>query len=218
MLDVGLISAVKKVFAEKPRHHCSVADVIAVIQKESGGVATFRGSDPLFRMNLNMVLNWSKHRAPSLTEQRFRQTITIPDGPLRTMWCKFRFEAVYVEWARPYARSAQLTDEQMILLSSSVGLGQQMLRFVVQHLPATEGLALAYKFMGDTNEQIRWVIGNLEQNHHADKKLQFARYNGGPGVRINGKVYSTYGADVLARSEKIAQELRERGYVKEDTD
>lgn len=211
MLDLGLIKTVSKVYAEKPRTACSIADVLAVIDKESHGVPVFRGSDPLFRMNLNMVLHFTQRNYPAIREPDIRRIITIPDGPLKHQWCKFRFEQNYFGWARQYASG--LLVEHCVLLSCSVGLGQQMLRYVVQGLPALEGIEVAYKFMGDVSEQIRWVIGNLEQNHSDDKRLQFARYNGGPSVKVGGKVYSTYGNDVFQRSIVIAQELKERGHA-----
>lgn len=202
MIDRGLVARVKKVYEASAHTGVDLAEVLAVIQKESAGVPYFYGSEVIFRPNIKMIRD--KH---PLTEHQIQQLILIPSGELKGKWSKFRYEHHYLPWAKAYA--PQLTPAEQALLSCSVGLGQQMLRFVVQKHPPAEAMTRAYKFMGDIDEQIRWVIGNLRDNWSKDRQLVYARYNGGPGVKIGGATYHSYGRDVAIRVAGIRQFLVE---------
>lgn len=225
MIDRGIVARTRVAFEKRKPSGVTLSDVLAVIDRESGGIPIFRGNEPLFRMNLNMAVSWVEAREhPSIenktmmvrfrsnaTEKDIRDALVIPAGPLKGNWAKFRFEHGYWrEWAKPLTGSYPFTPAQLVLLSSSVGVGQQMLRFVVQHLEPAHMLDQAYKFMGDLDEQINWVIGNLARDVHPDKQLMFARYNAGPGARLHGKTYNTYGADVATRSHKLELWLKEQ--------
>jgi hypothetical protein len=225
VIDRGLVARARALYNARAPKGVAFSDVLAVIDKESAGIPYFLGNEPLFRMNLNMALSWVEPRPhPTIphktimvrfksgaTEKEIRDVITIPAGALQGKWSKFRFEYGYWhEFAKPLLKVHEFTPAQLVLLSSSVGLGQQMLRFVVQKLHPELMLEAAYQFMGDLDAQISWVMGNLEHDAHQDKQLMFARYNAGPGARLHGKTYNTYGADVLTRSHKIELWLKEQ--------
>lgn len=208
MIDIGLLSKVKQIYDVRKPHGVLLSDVLAIIQKESNGVPTFYGSEPLLRMNLNMAISWKAHDGRVLksgaSAAEIRSAISIKGGPLNGLWCKFRFESGYWEnFVVPLAahHPGLWTPAELVLLSSSVGLGQQMLRFVVEKLPADQMLTRANAFMGNVTEQINWVIGNL-QSHAGDRQLMFARYNLGGAVK-GGKTYHTYGANVMHRAQEI---------------
>jgi hypothetical protein len=214
MVDRGLLVRVKQIYGEKARGDVTIADVLAVIMKESSGVPTFTGKEALYRANLRAADGWRENgtwRSTDTTEQEIAQAFIIPDGPLKGLRAKFRFERSYwYKWALPLAQEHKslFTPTDLVVLSSSVGLGQQMIRYVVEHHKPQDMLAAARRFMGDVAEQIRWVIGNLQRIHNEDKQLMFARYNLG-SAKINGFTYWHYGKDVLASSEKIEEWLKE---------
>ncbi len=219
MIDLGTLTKVRNVYDKRKPDGVKLSDVLAIIDKETGGAPVFRGGEPLFQMNLNMAVAWTeKHLNPDNTiskvrfasgasEKEIRAAMIIPVGALKGMYCKFRFEAAYWhQFAMPMQE--HFSPAHLVLLSSSVGIGQQMLRAVVQKKPVGEMLEAAYEFMGNIEEQITWLIGNLA-SHADDRQLMFAKYNLGSAVK-NGTVYHTYGADVLARAEKIEKWLKEQ--------
>jgi hypothetical protein len=215
MIDRALYSQVAAIFEAQKLEGISVADVLAVIEQESNGVAIFRGTEPLFQSNVRAAVGALRARGDRrTTEQDIKNMITIPSGPMKGMYSKFRYESGYMQdFALPLLSLYPFSGAQLILLSSSAGLGQQMLRFVIQKQVPALMLTDAYSFMGNVGRQIEWVIGNLKQLKNPDKQLMFARYNGGPGIHPDGKVYNGYGASVVARAQKIDAYLKENHYV-----
>jgi hypothetical protein len=223
MIDRTLYARIKLIMDIKQPKGVSVADVLAIIEQESNGVPIFRGTEPLFHANVHAATIWTEtigkppvtaRMKSGATEQEIKDIITIRNGPLKGMYSKFRFEYGYWNtFAKPLLLRFPFSAAELVLLSSSVGIGQQMLRFVVEKKAPVEMLADAYQFMGDINRQIEWVIGNLQAMRHTDKQLMYTRYNAGPGAKYRGATYNGYGKAVANRVVRIERELLEIEHV-----
>lgn len=215
MIDLGLVSAVRRGLEAypKPIKHVTLPIILAVIDKESSGIPIFNASDPLFGMNISMGVSWidkeGKQFWSGMTRRAIKDAVVIASGPLKGNWAKFRFERGYWdEWAKH--QDAPI--EEKFLMACSFGLGQQMIKFVVEKLPPEKRRAAIYAFMGDVNQQIQWVIGNLEglMARTTDLQLALTMYNAGPNAKATWRAYRVYGGDVLKRLDRIKKELKER--------
>lgn len=177
--DPVLINRVHSVVASKPRKAVTSADVLAVIQKESGGVSHFTGTEPLFKANLRAA-----QQITGLSEIQILQVVTFPDGPLQGKFYKFRCEPGYWEWASKLRNS--WTPQERFLLSCSFGLGQKMARWLVGGgIEPLQWIPFIHKFARDQNLQIQYCAGDLDallwqaRNDKDQRFLAFTRYNQG---------------------------------------
>lgn len=204
-MDLALKAKVEEIIAQRPRKHVRVSDVLAVIDKESGGVPIFRGTEILFKQNLQAASNITH-----LTTDQIRQAMTIQDGPYKGMISKFRCEPGYWLWAKRYANAIK-KPEDLILLSCSFGLGQQMSRWLVTGTPVHEWAATVRKFMGSVSLQIAYCVGNIDSllvQSNGNRALAFTRYNAGGSATEKNPAYKTYGLVVEAKAKRFEEELK----------
>ena len=203
--DPVLINRVHRMIASKPRKHVTSADVLAVIQKESGGVNHFIGTERLCLDNLRAA-----ERITGLTELQLMQHLIFVDGPLAGKLYKFRCEPGYWDWASKLKGS--WTAQERFLLSCSFGLGQKMARWLVSAgLEGAQWIPFIHKFNRDQNLQIQYVCGDLDAlltQAGGNRLLAFTRYNQGTRDRDkDGKpdaIVSDYGR--IVNSFRVAYE------------
>lgn len=193
--DPVLINRVHSIMATKSRKHVTSADVLAVIQKESGGVPYFTGAEPLFKANLAAA-----ERITGMSQVSILQAVTyLQAGPLQGKFYKFRCEPGYYDWAKSLRGS--WTPQDRFLLSCSFGLGQKMARWLVgQGIEPLKWIEFIHKFAFDQNLQVQYVCGDLDGlliQSGGDRLLAFTRYNQGTRDRNkDGKpdpIISDYG-------------------------
>ena len=197
--DPVLINRVHTVIATKPRKQVTSADVLAVIQKESGGVAHFLGNEPLFRQNLRAA-----QTITGLDQTSILQSVMITQGLLAGKHYKFRCEPGYWEWAKKLKGS--WTQQDRFLLSCSFGLGQKMARWLVSSgVPGADWINFIQKFAFDQNLQVQYICGDLDAllvQARGQRQVAFTRYNQGTRDRNkDGKpdeIISDYGKTVNA--------------------
>jgi hypothetical protein len=202
--DSLLIKRVQTMIASKPRKHVTAADVLAVIQKESSGIAVFDGTEPLFVANLRAAA-----RITGLSKEAILNTVRV-NGVI----CKFRCEPGYWAWASKLKGS--WTAEERFLLSCSFGLGQKMARWLVSSgIEGAQWIAFIRKFNADLNLQIQYVCGDLDAllvGSGGNRLVAFTRYNQGTrDANHDGKadeIISDYGKIVNG----YRTEYQKRGY------
>lgn len=206
VLDIALKNKVEEVLKQRPRKHVRVSDVLACVDKESGGVPIFNASDVLLKQNLIAA-----SRITGLTEAQIRQAMTITDGPYKGMLSKFRCEPGYWKWAKQYAPTFKKNPEDLILLACSFGVGQKMSRWLVTGTPVHEWVPLIRKFMGSLSLQIVYCAGDLDNlltHANGDRPLAFTRYNAGPSATNKSPAYEAYGLKVAAKAKQFEEELK----------
>lgn len=202
-MDLALKAKVEEILAQRPRKKVRVADVLACIDKESGGVPIFNAKDALLRQNI-----LAAQRITGLTPAQIRQAMTIQDGPYKGMISKFRCEPGYWAWAQKYAKV--LKPEERLLLSCSFGVGQKMSRWLITGIAVHDFLPIIRKFMGSLSLQVAYCAGDLDnllENAKGDRPLAFTRYNAGPSATDKNPAYAAYGLNVAARAKRLEEEL-----------
>ncbi len=193
----------KAAIEQRSRRYATWADVLAVAEHESGGVAIFNPTDRQFRDNLAAAA-----KITGLTKEQIIKAATINNGALKGKIAKFRCEPGYWSWAKTLPA---FTPEEKFLLSCSFGVGQQMTRWLVAKTPKPEWISLIHNFMGNVSLQMLWIAGQLDAlmvDTKGDKTLAFARYNGGPAVKTpNAAPYKNYGIPVAKRARELEQFL-----------
>lgn len=173
--DPILIERVHRMIASKPRKHVTSADVMAVIQKETGGVPYFEGKEPLFRANL-----MSASHITGLTEKQILDVVTFKSGSLAGKYYKFRCEPAYWQWA--HMLKGSWTPQERFLLSCSFGYGQKMARWYVANLNGADWIPKIHQFNVDLNMQVQYVCGDLDAllvQSKGNRLLAYTRYNEG---------------------------------------
>jgi hypothetical protein len=204
-MDVALIRKAQEVHGRIDRKFVSVADMLAVVEHESGGVLYFNRNDRLLKDNLKAAV-----KITGLPEVEILSVMQIQAGAYKNFLAKFRCEPGY------YKNNKGTTPEEKLLLSCSFGLGQKMTPFLVNKLPKPEWVPFIKNFMGNATLQLLYVAGDLDalmKGASGDKPLAFARYNGGPGIKPGGKVYDKYGIPVAKRAKEIENYLEQEGYI-----
>lgn len=204
-MDIALKNKVEEVLKQRPRKQVRVADVLACIDKESGGVPVFHERDVLLKQNLIAA-----SRITGLTEAQIRKAMTITDGPYKGMISKFRCEPGYWSWAQKY-QAAIKNPEDRILLACSFGVGQKMSRWLVTGMPIHEWLPFIRKFMGSLSLQITYCAGDLDNllaHANGDRPLAFTRYNAGPSATSKSPAYEAYGVKVAGKAKVFEEELK----------
>lgn len=204
-MDLALKTKVEEILGQRPRKHVRVSDTLACIDKESGGVPIFRGTEILFKQNLRAA-----EKITGLTTEQIRSAMIIQDGPYKGFIAKFRCEPGYWQWAQRYAKVFK--PEELLLLSCSFGLGQKMSRWLLTGMPVHEYLPFIRKFMGSVSLQIVYCIGDLDSllvQSGGNRPLAFTRYNAGPSATDKNPAYKAYGLVVDAKAKKLEQDLKE---------
>lgn len=184
--DKGLIERVQRVVSSKPRRFVSSADVLATIQKESGGVPFFTGHEDLYRQNLI-----SAARITGLDKELIIKTVSYPASSRFTgSLYKFRCEPAYWSWAQKLKGS--WTGEQRFLLSCSFGLGQKMARWLLNGVPGARWMPFLELFNDNLDLQIQYCAGDLDQliagAKDQNRLVAYTRYNEGFAIdRKTGK-------------------------------
>lgn len=186
--DEKLIKRVEKIVHSKTRYHVTVADVLAVIQKESSGVPIFNPNhlpmedkeNLLFRQNLAEASRLSGVSKPEILKIN-----TILTGEYKGEIAKFRCEPGYMRWAKNL--KGTFTPVERMLLACSLGAGQKMVRWLVDGStkPRTEWLQFALKFAGDLDLQLQYCAGDLESllSVSHSRELAYTRYNAGGSAK-----------------------------------
>lgn len=205
-MDAELILKVKNALADGRRKFVSVADVLAVIDRESEGVPIFRKTDHLFQDNLAAAA-----KITGVPAAKLANAAIIQGGPYKGSIAKFRCEPGYWDWAKSLTNRDWLPEERFIL-SCSFGLGQKMARWLLTGVAPGDWMSIIRQFMGSDRLQIMYVAGDLERllaDSHGDKALAFTRYNAGSKANQSWKAYQDYGLVVAKRAEEIDQQLKE---------
>lgn len=203
-MDIALKAKVEEILKQRQRKHVRVADVLACVDKESGGVPVFHERDVLFKQNLIAA-----SRITGLTEAQIRQAMTITDGPYKGMVSKFRCEPGYWQWAQRY-KAAIPKAEDRLLLACSFGVGQKMSRWLVTGVPIHDWIPAIRKFMGSLSLQIAYCAGDLDNllaHANGDRPLAFTRYNAGPSATQKSPAYAAYGVKVAGKAKLFEEEL-----------
>lgn len=181
--------------------------VMGVIKQESGGVPYFTGAEQLFKWNLEAA-----HKITGLPIDQLKTGLIIPAGvgafntppEMAGKFLKFRCEpgSLYWGWSR---RLTGFGPTEKFLLACSLGMGQQMVRYLTPGLERQFWTGRILRFGCDPGQQVEWVHGNLRdevKRGTIDPVLVFARYNGGPGMQNDRH---GYGAKVLAYVNQFLQ-------------
>lgn len=175
--DKTLIVRVQRIISSKPRRFVSAADVLAVIQKESGGVGYFTGQEPLYKANLAAAADIT-----GLSKDQIIKAVTYPDASKYAGFLyKFRCEPGYWTWASKLKGS--WSGEQRFLLSCSFGLGQKMARWLLSGVPGARWMPFLELFNENQDLQVQYCAGDLDQLMAAAKDhnrlVAYTRYNEG---------------------------------------
>ena len=195
MIDDAFSALTKQVVNSKPRRLVTLADVLAVAERESEGVPIFQPTDLLYHANLQAA-----QRLTGLSSKDLITAATIPSGKYQGQISKFRCEPGYWVWASKL--KGRFTPAQKFLLASSIGVGQKMARWLVTGTTPDEWITIIHQFMGSVPTQVLYIAGdidNLLTGAGGDRKLAYTRYNAGP----NTKHVTEYGLDVFARYERF---------------
>lgn len=206
-MNTALVERVRAVLEGNPRKHVLLSDIVAVIEKESSGVAVFNKTDDLFRDNLRAAI-----RITGLPEELILKAVTIQSGPLKGSIAKFRCEPGYWRWANGLT-NRPWTKEERFLLSCSFGLGQKMARWLVTGVAPGDWMSIIRQFMGSEKLQINYCAGDLEQllnRYGGDRPIAFTCYNAG---HDRAKEYwkaamLKYGKPVADKAAQLEKELK----------
>lgn len=181
------------------RHnYVSPAAVIAVCLQESNGSPTFLLSDAQCKDNLKAAM-----AITTLPQQLLIDALTIKSGVLAGQIAKFRCEPGYWEWtATKQIPSVSLR----FLCSCSIGIGQQMIRWV---LPATKDAwdEFVESFKTNVDIQLEYLIKALEKLLGETEGDLFKAYKG----YNSGDIYST-NPDVIERAKHVVA-LRDKAQL-----
>lgn len=185
------------------------ADILAVIERESGNCLYFRATDALLAWNTS-----DAEKITGLSKDVIHKAMIIGAGPHKGQISKFRCEPGYWAWAK---NLSGLSDVDKLLLSCSFGYGQKMSRWLVGKLPKPEWIPFVRNFMGNTSLQIMYIAGDLDQLlklSNGDRALAFTRYNAGPGATAKSPAHKNYGTPVAKRAAEIHEYLGIEGLTK----
>jgi hypothetical protein len=198
-MDKGVIQLAKTALTAKSRQHVTLADILAVCERESHCVPVFTERDNLYRVNLKAA-----SQITGLAEVDLVKALIIPVGVYKNYVAKFRCEPGYWKWAKEVKGS--FTQPERFLLSCSIGVGQKMTRWLVTGTPKQQWIPGIKHFMGSVATQLLYVAGDLDRLidiSSGDRKLAYTRYNAGPGA----KQHTEYGDTTYRRYEQIKQTL-----------
>lgn len=173
------------------------ADVLAVVKKETTGVTWYCQCNAIDRANLAAAA-----KITGFSGAVILQSMTIPDGPNKGRIARFRMEPQYWSWAVSKIVATGVMPEAAVILGCSVGLAQQMVRWMVYNRPVSDMVPHALAFAGDEYAQILQCAGSLNQlmeRSQGNRRLAYTRYNAGPNINH----VSAYGESVYNLFEQV---------------
>lgn len=189
----------------KPLTPVTLADLLAVMQSETGRDGWFCAWCGPFKANLKVVTDNYK-----ITEADWTATIRGIDGQAKGLIPKFRLEPSYMGWAKQAHDGIVFSPIQQAQLSCSWGLGQQMARWYLASYDSREWMPRLVQFRESPELQIRQLISALEvllTHAHGNRELAYTRYNAGP----NTALISKYGMDTYEWYKRFALQLKNEG-------
>ena len=178
-------------------HYVTRSAAAAVCLKESGGEPIFStASAHLLKDNLRAAMTTT-----GLPEAMILDAMKIRAGALADKTAKFRCEPAYWAWAKTQKLPSATERFQV---SCSVGIGQQMLRWVLP--PNQQGAwpSLIEQFMSDVDVQIVQLLGHLEallKQSEGDLLHAYCAYNSGNPKSTDPAVLSRAQRVVSLRDE-----------------
>ena len=196
----GLLPQIITMLPPGKFQYASPAAVMAVCLQESEGDPTFSLLEKQCEDNLAVAA-----KATTFDMSLLIGALKIQSGTYQGKLAKFRFEPGYWHWA-----AGQTTNSTSLrfLISCSLGVGQQMMRWVLPTDELEWGRFIE-RFKSDVGLQLTYVVGSLDKLLGETEGDLFRAYKGYNSGNINSKDPQVIlrALHVVELRDKIQQQL-----------